>query len=139
MPDFDFNGDTKASFAEWRGAVKSGFNFVRQDLQRLEAERQGLWSAIGQIRAAMEKARDRCDRINREKALASDVEQLRMALKRKASASDVKGLGAEVVSQGKIQSKQGVTVMFYGVLGGVLFSVVMALFTRLLSLLTARP
>ncbi len=151
MSDLDFDGEPSASFAEWRGAVKTAFNFIGRDLKRLNGVNTEQWATIEQIRGMLEKHRDRCDQISREKAAASEVERLRTELGLKASDGDLKTLEKEVnekasdedlgtlekevISQGKSQVKHGVTNMFYGLIGGGLFSLLLALMSALFNLL----
>lgn len=135
--------DSWTSFAEWRGTVKTALDFIKSSLKRLEAEDQEQWETIEQVRGMLEKARDRCDQLSQGRAMKADVDALRCELDKKASVKDfdefkkvsVKDfdeLKTEVNAQGKIQIKQGVTLLFYGTIGGALFTILLNMATHFL-------
>ena len=126
MPNFDLN---YASFTEWRGIVKTAIDFIKDALDRLRNEDLEQWETIEQIRQMLEKHRDRCDTFSSNKANCVDLDQLKIELKTKASAATVQRIEADIKAQDKIQTKQGVTLVFYGLIGGALFSGLMALFS----------
>jgi hypothetical protein len=133
MTDSSKFNEMLASFAEWRGTVTSALDFIKSSLSRLEQEDQEQWETIENIRGSMEKHRDRCDQVSRDKAAKSDLDTIREDVGKKASATDVADLKKEVGNQGKSQIKQGVTMTFYGLIGGALFTLLMALFNYILS------
>jgi len=122
--------DSWTSFAEWRGTVKTALDFIKSSLKRLEAEDQEQWETIEQVRGMLEKARDRCDQLSQGRATKADVDALRGELDKKASAKDFDELKTEVNAQSKVQIKQGVTLLFYGTIGGALFTILLNMATH---------
>ena len=114
MTENDFKPNESAVFAEWRGTVKTALDFIKRSLNRLEAEDKEQWETIEQIRGMLEKHRDRCDQLSKEKAPLTEFSELK----------------TEVANQGKTQIKQGMTMVFYGLIGGALFSLLLALFNH---------
>jgi hypothetical protein len=78
----------------------------------------------------LEKARDRCDQLSQGRAIKADVDALRGELDKKANIKDFDELKTEVNAQGKIQIKQGVTLLFYGTIGGALFTILLNMATH---------
>jgi len=125
MSDSEFK---TASFAEWRGIVKTAIDFIKGELERLRAEDLEQWEIVEQIRSTLEKHRDRCADVSFKKVERIEIDQLKTEIKTKAPVATVEALQSEVRRQDKAQIKQGVTLVFYGLIGGALFSILMALF-----------
>jgi predicted RNase H-like nuclease (RuvC/YqgF family) len=128
MNDFD-KEQVSTIFAEWRGAVKTALDFVNKDISRLEDVVKEQWDSISKLRAVMDKCRDRCELICKEKVLlkdfekiSNDIENIKTQLGLKSSSADFEKLKDKVGTHDINQSKQSVTLMFYGVIGGALFT-----------------
>lgn len=129
MNDFD-KEQTSTVSAEWRGAVKAALEFIKNDIKRLEDAVKDQWDSISKLRAIVDKCRDRCELICKEKVIlkdfekiATEIENLKTQLGMKSSSEDLKELEKKVGTHDVHQAKQSVTLMFYGAIGGGLFTI----------------
>lgn len=116
-----------AAFAEWRGTINAALDYIKEQVNRLRDEDLEQWEIIEQIRGTLEKNRDRCDQMAGGKTNSVDFDELK-----KDVAGNFRDLKKEVSTQGKTQVRQGVTMVFYGLIGGALFSFLTAMFNKLI-------
>jgi predicted nuclease with TOPRIM domain len=130
--------DQVASFAEWRGTVKAALDYIHHQLDQLREEDTEQWTTLEAVRSQMVKCRDRCDRVSMNKCTKEDliqaragceeareaVETVRATVATKAEKADLKTVYDKVEGQGQVQVKHAVTMAFFGVIGGGLFTAV---------------
>lgn len=103
-------------FSEWRGAVKETLKHLADAMDRREKQEDNIFTLIKDVQNDQKTCRERCDSVACTKAGKDDVDNL------KKSQSD----------QEKLQIKQQVTLGFYGVIGGAVFTMLMAIFNFIL-------
>ncbi len=103
-------------FSEWRGAVKETLKHLADAMDRREKQEDNIFTLIKDVQNDQKTCRERCDSVACTKAGKDDVDNL------KKSQSD----------QEKLQIKQQVTLGFYGLIGGAVFTMLMAIFNFIL-------
>lgn len=114
------------NFAEWRGTVKEAIKHLAAAIERFEKATEALWAAIDELRNHNRECRERCDKVSCQKAEKADLKDIKNEIKQ-----DMKEIQNDVSDQGKSQIRQQVTLMFYGVIGGALFSLLLMLAGKL--------
>lgn len=105
-------------FAEWRGTVKETLKHFAQAIDQLRKTADDQWEAIAEMRRENRECRERCDKVACLKADKTALKDL---------AGEVDGINDNVGAQEKLQIKQQVTLAFYGIIGGGLFSLLIFL------------
>ena len=134
-------------------SIKEQFDWLEQlrkeDLDRVHHQDQEQWETIEKIRTQLSICRDRCEKLSQSKCSLDDLvraqkevetaktvaEAAKADLEKKADAAAITTLTEKVGNQKVIQAKQGVVVAFYGLIGGALFSLLLALFGHLIKAL----
>lgn len=110
-------------FSEWRGAVKEALKHLADSLARCEKEADALWDAVKGVQHDQKICRERCSNVSCTKADKADLKECE---------DDVENLKTQQSNQEKLQIKQQATLAFYGVIGGGLFTLALALFNHFL-------
>lgn len=99
--------------AEWRGTVKETLKHFAANVEQLRKIDAEQWEAIAEMRRENRECRERCDKVAFLKADKTALKDL---------AGEIDDINDNVGAQEKLQIKQQVTLAFYGIIGGGLFS-----------------
>ncbi len=159
MSEKNSNFNELTRFVEWRGTVSAALDYIREKLTHLHEEDLEQWKVIETIRSQQQACRDRCEKVSNAKSskddlitvkndvevcraalvkkaeskdLKSNYDELRSGLSDKAAAVDLKIVSEKVQGQSVTQAKQAATLMFYGLIGGGLFTLLMTLFKKII-------
>jgi len=110
-------------FSEWRGTVKEALKHLADGMDRREKREDDIFTVIKGVQDDQKACRNRCDKVA---CLKADKEDLK-------NCEDKMGtLEKDQNDQEKLQVKQQVTLAFYGLIGGALFTLLMAIGSALL-------
>jgi len=103
-------------FSEWRGAVKETLKHLASAIEQKEKHFDSVWEAIDTLREKQGACRERCDKVSHHKAEKTDLIDFK---------TDIKEVGSKVSKAEKAQIRLKVTMAFYGVIGGGLFTLLL--------------